>query len=119
MKWVTYLSQGNAQPRCGVVQGESVCGATPELSIIDALGLGADGMSQLAQTIIADPDEVVALSSVKLLAPVPVPPSIRDFMAFEDHASNSMKAAGASLSPVWYEVPVFYFTNPRAPLVPA
>ena len=86
MKWVTYLSQGSAQPRCGVVQGESVCGATPELSIIDALGLGADGMSQLAQAIISVPDEVVALSSVKLLAPVPVPPSIRDFMAFEDHA---------------------------------
>ena len=84
MKWVTYLSQGNAQPRCGVVQGESVCGATPELSIIDALGLGADGMSQLAQAIIAVPDEVVALSNVKLLAPVPVPPSIRDFMAGGD-----------------------------------
>ena len=47
MKWVTYLSQGNAQPRCVVVQGESMCGAKPELSIIDALGLGADGMSQL------------------------------------------------------------------------
>ncbi len=114
MKWVTYVSPGNAQSRCGVVQGDTVCGARPDLSIIDALGLGADGMSQLAQSIIAVPDEVVALSSVKLLAPVPVPPSIRDFMAFEDHASNSMKAAGASLSPVWYEVPVFYFTNPRA-----
>lgn len=27
---------------------------------------------------------------------------------------HSWKAAGASLSPVWYELPVFYFTNPRA-----
>ena len=78
------------------------------------LGLGADGMSQLAQAIISVPDEVVALSSVKLLAPVSVPPSIRDFMAFEDHAVQFDEGRGASLSPVWYEVPVFYFTNPRA-----
>ncbi len=114
MKWVTYLSPGNAQQRCGIVHGESICGAKPDLSIIDALSLGADGMSQLAQTVIADPYEVVALSSVKLIAPVPVPPSIRDFMAFEDHAVNSMKTSGGSLSPIWYELPVFYFTNPRA-----
>jgi 2-keto-4-pentenoate hydratase/2-oxohepta-3-ene-1,7-dioic acid hydratase in catechol pathway len=51
---------------------------------------------------------------VALRAPVPVPPSIRDFMAFEEHVVTSMRAIGRDVDPVWYQIPVFYFTNPAA-----
>ena len=55
-----------------------------------------------------------ALAEVTLLAPVPEPPSVRDFYAFEEHART-----GARLLPeAWYEVPVFYFSNPASILGP-
>jgi fumarylacetoacetate (FAA) hydrolase len=42
------------------------------------------------------------------------PPSIRDFMAFEEHIRNARKNRGAEVPAAWYEIPVFYFTNPGA-----
>jgi 2-keto-4-pentenoate hydratase/2-oxohepta-3-ene-1,7-dioic acid hydratase in catechol pathway len=51
---------------------------------------------------------------VEILAPVPRPPSIRDFMAFEEHVVTATSALGLSVDPVWYQQPVFYFTNPAA-----
>src|SRR5664280_79320 len=49
-----------------------------------------------------------------LRAPVPLPPSIRDFMAFEAHVRTARQAHGQAMDPDWYELPVFYFTNPAA-----
>jgi len=51
------------------------------------------------------------LDEVSLLPPVLHPPSVRDFYAFEQHVKN------ARMTPVpreWYEIPVFYFSNPAA-----
>jgi fumarylacetoacetate (FAA) hydrolase len=43
------------------------------------------------------------------------PPSIRDFMAFEEHFRNALRVTGRSEPPpAWYEIPAFYFTNPGA-----
>jgi len=42
------------------------------------------------------------------------PPSIRDFMAFEEHIGNARRNRGQDVPPVWYEIPVFYFSNPGA-----
>jgi fumarylacetoacetate (FAA) hydrolase len=42
------------------------------------------------------------------------PPSIRDFMAFEEHIRNARANRGQEVPPAWYEIPVFYFTNPGA-----
>jgi fumarylacetoacetate (FAA) hydrolase len=42
------------------------------------------------------------------------PPSIRDFMAFEEHIRNARSLRGQDVPPEWYEIPVFYFTNPGA-----
>jgi fumarylacetoacetate (FAA) hydrolase len=42
------------------------------------------------------------------------PPSIRDFMAFEEHIANARRNRGQEVPPAWYEIPVFYFTNPGA-----
>ena len=48
------------------------------------------------------------------LPPVPRPPSIRDFMAFEEHVVTASAAIGVQVDPLWYSQPVFYFTNPAA-----
>ena len=51
------------------------------------------------------------LSEVELLCPTPEPPSIRDFLSFEEHVRNARRHRGESVPPEWYEVPVFYFSN--------
>jgi 2-keto-4-pentenoate hydratase/2-oxohepta-3-ene-1,7-dioic acid hydratase in catechol pathway len=50
--------------------------------------------------------------SVTLLAPVPRPPLLRDFMAFETHLKNIYPKLGREIPPEWYEFPVYYKGNP-------
>jgi fumarylacetoacetate (FAA) hydrolase len=54
------------------------------------------------------------LAEVTLLAPIPRPPSIRDFFAFEQHVATARANRGSQVPKEWYEFPVFYFTNPAA-----
>jgi fumarylacetoacetate (FAA) hydrolase len=43
------------------------------------------------------------------------PPSVRDFYAFEEHVRNARAVTGrGEVVPEWYELPVFYFSNPAA-----
>jgi fumarylacetoacetate (FAA) hydrolase len=42
------------------------------------------------------------------------PPSIRDFFAFEEHVRNARANRGLEVPEAWYEIPVFYFSNPAA-----
>ena len=44
--------------------------------------------------------------------PVPDVASIRDFYAFEQHVATCRRHRGLEMVPQWYEVPVFYFSNP-------
>jgi fumarylacetoacetate (FAA) hydrolase len=56
-----------------------------------------------------------AFEDVRLLAPVPRPPSVRDAYAFEEHIKNAARVTGRPGVPdEWYELPVFYFSNPAA-----
>jgi fumarylacetoacetate (FAA) hydrolase len=50
--------------------------------------------------------------------PLPLPPvaSIRDFYAFEQHVKTCRAHRGLDMVPQWYQVPVFYFSNPIAVL---
>ena len=43
---------------------------------------------------------------------VPTPLSIRDFYAFEQHVRTCRRQRGLDMVPQWYQVPVFYFSNP-------
>lgn len=42
--------------------------------------------------------------------------SLRDFYAFEQHVKTCRAHRGLEMVPQWYEVPVFYFSNPTAVL---
>jgi fumarylacetoacetate (FAA) hydrolase len=55
-----------------------------------------------------------ALADVDLRAPVLHPPSVRDFYAFEQHVKTARASRGLEVPPEWYEIPVFYFSNPAA-----
>jgi fumarylacetoacetate (FAA) hydrolase len=43
---------------------------------------------------------------------------VRDFFAFEQHVATARARRGAAVPPEWYEIPVFYFTNPAAVVGP-
>ncbi len=54
------------------------------------------------------------LAEVSLRPPILHPPSIRDFYAFEQHVRAARASRGLDVPPEWYEIPVFYFSNPAA-----
>ena len=62
--------------------------------------------------------ETTPLAELRTLAPVPEPPSVRDFYAFEGHVAAGARVRGREIAPYWYEAPVFYFSNPAAILGP-
>jgi 2-keto-4-pentenoate hydratase/2-oxohepta-3-ene-1,7-dioic acid hydratase in catechol pathway len=57
-----------------------------------------------------------AEGDVRLLAPLPRPNSLRDFLVFEEHLRNCMRTMGIedSFPPEWYNLPAHYKGNPDA-----
>jgi fumarylacetoacetate (FAA) hydrolase len=53
-------------------------------------------------------------SECRLLAPIPEPPSLRDFYAYEGHVAAGWKRRGEPIPEYWYEAPAFYFSNPAS-----
>lgn len=104
----------------GVVGADSVTPVAP--------GAGAAGMAAVlslaaaanADPMLAPPARApgVALADVALLAPVPTPPSVRDFYAFAAHARTARRVRGQDLDPAFFARPVFYFSNPAAVIGP-
>jgi fumarylacetoacetate (FAA) hydrolase len=54
------------------------------------------------------------LADVEFRAPVLRPPSVRDFYAFEQHVKTARASRGLEVPQEWYDIPVFYFSNPAA-----
>src|SRR5467141_2985934 len=48
-----------------------------------------------------------------LKAPVPDPPTLRDFYAFEEHVKAARARRGLPMPQEWYEFPAFYYSNPH------
>jgi fumarylacetoacetate (FAA) hydrolase len=53
-------------------------------------------------------------SELQFLPPIVRPPTFRDFYAFEQHVKSCRARRGLEMVPAWYELPVFYFSNPHA-----
>src|SRR3954452_17805203 len=102
-------------PRAGVLSGDSVIDAAsllgesrPIRDVQALLELPNDPVNRLRLGVAMSAETGVPLSSVKLRAPVLQPPTVRDFMVYEGHAS----AGGTrQLADAWYRLPIFYFSN--------
>lgn len=114
MRWTTYLSPSDGQQHPGLVSDGSVHGLRSAARLLDLLGDDGELLARSAEQALADPLDVVAEADAKLLAPIPVPPSVRDFYAYEGHVRTFKAASGQEMDPDWYELPVFYFQNPAA-----
>lgn len=109
----------------GLLNGESEgvgldAAAEIAASVIDQVDGGVDALEwddpdalDSAISIGGEP-LIYSHDSVRLLAPLPRPPSLRDFFAFEQHVKTARANRGQPVPPTWYEVPVFYFSNPGA-----
>lgn len=85
------------------------------LSLIEA---GGDGLALIGELSDAYPDGCsFELDGVRLLAPLPQPAQIRDFLCFEQHLRNRFAQAETltgqhrEIPPVWFEQPIYYKAN--------
>jgi 2-keto-4-pentenoate hydratase/2-oxohepta-3-ene-1,7-dioic acid hydratase in catechol pathway len=108
MRWVTYASPSSGADRAGLLADDVVHGL--DALLLDLLG----DLPAAAARARAAPAETLPLAEARLRAPVPQPPSVRDFLSFQEHARNASAALGRDIDPVWYAQPVFYFTNPAS-----
>ena len=114
MRWTTYVSPTDGRQHPAVLSDGSLYGLRTADRLIDLLGDDGELLARSGEQALADPLDVVAEADAELLAPVPVPPSVRDFYAFETHVRTYREANGQQMDPDWYELPVFYFQNPAA-----
>ena len=115
MKLLTY--DNGAGPRCGVLQDDAVVDVAaligsgrPLADVRALLELGADSIARVGDALaggVAAPKAVLA--AVRLRAPILQPPTVRDCIAYEEHATSQ---GTREIDPVWYRMPVFYFSNP-------
>lgn len=64
-----------------------------------------------ARHMLESSEQGLPLQEIKLLTPIPNPPTVRDFYAFEQHVATARAHRGLGMIPEWYEIPTFYFTN--------
>ena len=115
MKLLTY--DHGSGPRCGALQGDAVVdvaaliGATQPLPDVRALlETGHDAIARVGDALAGGAAaSKVALADVRLRAPILQPPTVRDCIVYEEHATSQGTRA---IDPVWYRMPVFYFSNP-------
>ena len=139
MKFATF-EDGARAPKLGLVHSDRLLqdltgdGRDPDFSSLQALiEAGQRGLDK-AHDAAQKPGDLMNVADVRLLAPLPRPQQIRDFMCFETHVRQSIRsivrlramaagedperaletaeAAGQLEVPaVWYERPVYYKAN--------
>lgn len=99
----------NSKLRIGVIIDDHVLTYPQQHTIADLItNLRDDGDIVPTQTV-----SRYALADVNLVSRVVAPLSIRDFYAFEEHVATANRNRGRDVPSQWYEIPVFYFSNPN------
>jgi fumarylacetoacetate (FAA) hydrolase len=136
MRLVSFQRSDAADVEAGVARDEGVLPARQLVDIAHAvadlevperlrsadpvtMAVLLDGWSEHRPLLDAALDEIddgegLAREDLHLLPPIPRPPTLRDFYAFPGHVERSWKRRGEPVPEAWYEIPVFYFSNPAA-----
>jgi 2-keto-4-pentenoate hydratase/2-oxohepta-3-ene-1,7-dioic acid hydratase in catechol pathway len=77
---------------------------------VGAIDLLEQSPEQRAAHALGDP---VPLNRVRLLVPLQ-PPSVRDFVSFEQHIQGMIMGDAIPFPDAWYGAPAFYFSNPNS-----
>ncbi|BBZ12332.1 bifunctional 2-hydroxyhepta-2,4-diene-1,7-dioate isomerase/cyclase/dehydrase [Mycobacterium branderi] len=117
MRWVTYRDDDGE--RTGILADDVIHPMPPGVTLLDLIALGAAGLHEAGENALRSP-HTVPVDGVRLRAPIPRPPSIRDSLCFLDHMRNCQAATGGGrvLKDTWYRIPAFYFACPSTVLGP-
>jgi 2-keto-4-pentenoate hydratase/2-oxohepta-3-ene-1,7-dioic acid hydratase in catechol pathway len=106
MRFASY-SRGGGPAQAGVVSDVGIHPLPPNEGVLDLVRSGLPAALAAGQRALGEP--AVPLDAVRLLPPL-TPPTVRDFVAFEEH----VEGIAGEVVPEWYQAPTFYFTNPYA-----
>ncbi len=123
MRLVTYERQG--ERRLGalheghVVDLPDLVGHPAFPSTMEALVARNGGTTLDAARAAFEHEDVMefVVEDPVLLVPI-LPSSLRDFLAFEDHAKLGAERRGGEVPDAWYEIPVYYKGNHRSVIGP-
>jgi fumarylacetoacetate (FAA) hydrolase len=59
----------------------------------------------------ADDEAILDVVDLTFGPPILLPPSLRDFYAFEGHVKTMWERRGGTVPEAWYRLPIFYFSN--------
>jgi 2-keto-4-pentenoate hydratase/2-oxohepta-3-ene-1,7-dioic acid hydratase in catechol pathway len=76
-------------------------------SVLEIVEGGQNALDRAAEALKHSP-MLLASANVTLLAPIPQPPQMRDFLCFEKHLLQAFRAIGTNPPKAWYERPIFY-----------
>lgn len=111
MKFVTYQTD-DTPPSPGVLHQGHIL-ALPHRQLLDVIAAGEADQQRIRVALEDAPETAwTLLADARLSAPLLRPTNLRDFYAFEQHVTTAHANRGRSVPPAWYEIPVFYFTNP-------
>src|SRR6201989_1881889 len=111
MRFATW-EHGGTVP-AGVVGEHGLHALPPDVTVLDLVRAGLPAALDAGGAAFSAPP--VPLDAVRLLPPLQAP-TVRDFVAFEEHVEGVVRTMvdGGGVVPEWYEAPTFYFTNPYA-----
>jgi 2-keto-4-pentenoate hydratase/2-oxohepta-3-ene-1,7-dioic acid hydratase in catechol pathway len=118
MRLVTFRMAGGREGRAPVPGalidgGRRVAILAGFTSVLEIVEGGQNALDRAHDSLKHSPT-VLALENVALLAPIPNPPQMRDFLCFEKHLVQAFEAVGRMsgtpprVPQAWYERPLFY-----------
>ncbi|MER6423742.1 fumarylacetoacetate hydrolase family protein [Streptomyces sp. NPDC001137] len=115
MRFATYEYRNRRQ--VAVVEEDGTLHPLPGVTSLTGLLAEGGGLPELldAGSVMTDVPAGPHVSDVRLLAPLQ-PPTVRDFVTFEEHVEGVRRSVdgSAGVPEQWYAAPTFYFTNPYA-----
>ncbi len=110
MRFATYAQEGHPA-WAGVVSDAGVHPLPSGVTVLDLVRAGLPAARETGSRALAG--SAVPLSAVRLLPPLEAP-TVRDFVAFEEHVEGMAAGGGGTVAAEWYQAPTFYFTSPYA-----
>ena len=115
MRFATY--EYNNRRQVAVVEEDGTLRPLPGVTSLTGLLAEGGDLPQLldAGSSMTDVPAGPHVSDVRLLPPLQ-PPTVRDFVTFEEHVEGIRRSVdgSAGVPEQWYAAPTFYFTNPYA-----
>ena len=109
MRFATWEAGGRVS--AGVVGSAGLHELPARTTVLDLVRAGLPAALEAGAAALDGP--TIPVGSVRLLPPLAAP-TVRDFVAFEEHVEGMVAPSGEPVPPEWYQAPTFYFTNPYA-----